>query len=692
MKNKSAYLLLVAFSVFTFQLVAKTDLRQERDSLIQKLNTAKEDTNKIILYHDILYSYTSGNTEEGLKYVQPALALARKLNREVAWIEAVIGSIYWKLGQYDTALNYHFDALKLTDEKKDPKYFAYLNTIIGQDYADGGNYPEALKYFLKIKEVYLKNNNKEALANTFLLISFVYERQGNYTEAAKANLDALKVYESIKDNYGASIASANLADYFIKLDKNKEAIPYLLKSSEINLRTLDYTNLGGNYNSLATAYFNLNKYAEAHNYAALAFEIGKTLNDKVLMGDAKYKQADMYFLKNNFAEAVSGIQSAIGYYRLVNADHQLADSYSKLSICYVRLHDPVRAKQALDSAAYFSKQLDSRILIATFLNSKQLYDSLTGNWKDAYLNHYNYINIRDSIFNVDNTMKLSQTQNQYESDKSEAIAKAEQEKKDIRQRTIRNSITGVLAGSLIFLVVVYRQRNKISRARKRSDELLLNILPEEVAEELKQKGSTDAKHFNEVTVMFTDFKGFTQIAETLSPTELVNEIHECFKAFDHIISKYKIEKIKTIGDSYMCAGGLPVENTTHADDVVKAALEIQKLMQAPPNLPEGEESHRAGQLSPFGRFRGAVRIGIHTGPVVAGIVGIKKFAYDIWGDTVNIASRMESSGEAGKVNISGATYKLVKDKFNCIHRGKISAKNKGEIDMYFVDSINKPLI
>jgi class 3 adenylate cyclase len=266
------------------------------------------------------------------------------------------------------------------------------------------------------------------------------------------------------------------------------------------------------------------------------------------------------------------------------------------------------------------------------------------------------------------------SQMQYAAEKKDASEKAEQEKKDIRQRNIRNSITAGLAGTLAFLMVVYRQRNKISKARKRSDELLLNILPGEVAEELKEKGRAEAKHFNEVTVMFTDFKGFTQISEKLTPAELVAEIDTCFKAFDKIISNHNIEKIKTIGDSYMCAGGLPVSNSTHATDVVNAAIEILQFMQ-----------QHFEQRKKDGKEVFEIRIGIHTGPVVAGIVGVKKFAYDIWGDTVNTASRMESSGEAGKVNISGSTYKLVKEKFHCVHRGKIQAKNKGEIDMYFVD-------
>jgi adenylate cyclase len=233
----------------------------------------------------------------------------------------------------------------------------------------------------------------------------------------------------------------------------------------------------------------------------------------------------------------------------------------------------------------------------------------------------------------------------------------------------------VAVGSLIFLMVHYFVTKK-NFYQARSEALLLNILPEEIALELKANGRTQAKQYDEVTVMFTDFKNFSQIAEKLSPSELVAEIDACFRAFDDIIGKHNIEKIKTIGDGYMCAGGLPVSNSTHAVDVVQAALEIIQFIQG--HLQERIKLKK----EPF-----EVRIGVHTGPVVAGIVGVKKFAYDIWGDTVNIASRMESSGEAGKVNISSSTYEFVKDKFRCTYRGKIQAKHKGEIDMYFVDSI-----
>ena len=197
---------------------------------------------------------------------------------------------------------------------------------------------------------------------------------------------------------------------------------------------------------------------------------------------------------------------------------------------------------------------------------------------------------------------------------------------------------------------------------------MLNILPGEVAEELKEKGAATACLYDEVTVLFTDFVSFTQITERLSPHELVSEIDRCFRVFDAIIERHGLEKIKTIGDAYLAVCGLPTEEPEHALKAVRAARDIRNWVNDPAN---------ASKFS--------IRLGLHSGPVVAGIVGAKKFAYDIWGDTVNTAARMEQNSEAGKINLSGATFALVKDDFACTYRGKIEAKNKGAVDMYFLD-------
>ncbi|MFY0675520.1 MAG: hypothetical protein JXQ87_19145 [Bacteroidia bacterium] len=224
---------------------------------------------------------------------------------------------------------------------------------------------------------------------------------------------------------------------------------------------------------------------------------------------------------------------------------------------------------------------------------------------------------------------------------------------------------------------------EITLEKEKSDNLLLNILPTQVAEELKETGESEAQHFDQVSILFTDFKEFTQTAEKLSPKELVNEINTCFKAFDNICEKYGIEKIKTIGDSYMAASGLgrsskeKVQGLKDAANLVLAALEMQEFMTTLNFKPE--------------TLNFSMRAGIHTGPVVAGIVGVKKFQYDIWGDTVNIASRMESHGEVGKVNISEATYNILKSDIGLsfTERQMIDIKGKGQMRTYFVSQIKE---
>ncbi len=223
---------------------------------------------------------------------------------------------------------------------------------------------------------------------------------------------------------------------------------------------------------------------------------------------------------------------------------------------------------------------------------------------------------------------------------------------------------------------INQRTQELTLEKEKSDNLLLNILPTETAEELKNTGTAQAKYYDSVTVIFTDFKDFTSISKTMSANKLVTELHDCFSRFDHIIRKYNIEKIKTIGDAYMCVAGLPVKNDTHPYDAVYAAMELRDCMLA----------YNMEKRS-IGEYGFDVRIGIHTGPVVAGIVGVNKFAYDIWGSTVNTAARLEQSSKPNMINISSSLYEIVKDKFDCVLRGNIDVKGLGEIPMYFVNGI-----
>lgn len=243
----------------------------------------------------------------------------------------------------------------------------------------------------------------------------------------------------------------------------------------------------------------------------------------------------------------------------------------------------------------------------------------------------------------------------------------------------------LLAGGSLYSFVRARQHAKvlseknaiIREEQQRSEDLLLNILPALVAEELKKQGHTKARYFDDVSVLFADFVGFSKIAEKLTPQQLVSELDACFQQFDAIIARHNLEKIKTIGDAYMCAGGMLAEGKDGSQlrNMVHAAREMQAWL-----LQWNFERERQGLP------RYDARIGIHSGPVVAGVVGSKKFAFDIWGDTVNIAARVEQAGEGGKINVSGPVYEAVKNQFAFKHRGKIPVKNKGEIEMYFLEN------
>jgi class 3 adenylate cyclase len=223
-----------------------------------------------------------------------------------------------------------------------------------------------------------------------------------------------------------------------------------------------------------------------------------------------------------------------------------------------------------------------------------------------------------------------------------------------------------------------QRHQQVEQQKQLSESLLLNILPGEVAEELRAKGMVSPKYFEDVTILFTDFVGFTLSTEKLAAEELVEMLHDYFTAFDQIVARYRLEKMKTIGDSYMCLSGLPVRNPAHPVDTVMAAFEMLHAVE--------ERARRDGPA------QWKVRIGIHTGPVIAGVVGINKFAFDIWGDTVNLSSRMEASSEANRINLSERTYSRVKDFFDCECRGRVLTKEKRGLEMYFANGILPALV
>ena len=290
-------------------------------------------------------------------------------------------------------------------------------------------------------------------------------------------------------------------------------------------------------------------------------------------------------------------------------------------------------------------------------------------------------------------MALRSTENtKYtERNKESLLRKLEKAEKDIETTASKYQQLQYLGFGILGLILLlgYYFRKKgdqllksknqsLLEEKKRSEDLLTNMLPAEVVRQLKTKGAVKARKYDSVSILFSDFKGFSKIAETLSPEELVSELGHCFTVFDRITEKYRLQKIKTIGDAYMCVGGLYTRGGNHVQRMVFAALEIQQFL-----------ADRKAKRTAKDQYFFEARIGIHTGPIVAGVIGRKKIAFDVWGNTVNVAQQMEHHGAAGKVNISGETFELVKERFVCETRGKITAKNKQEYEMYYIEKVIK---
>ncbi|HTA27367.1 MAG TPA: adenylate/guanylate cyclase domain-containing protein [Bacteroidia bacterium] len=610
------------------------------DSLKKVLKNQKEDTNKVNTFNSLADKLRRiSKYDSAMIFAGEALELATKLGFESGIGSAynTFGNCYFYQGLYAKALNNYQLGLFAYEDGGGKQGTSFCQNGMGNVYKALGNYPKALDYYNKALDADEEIKDDKDAAFAIGNIATIYIGQQNYSRALELYNKALRLARKIGDKEIEAINMGNIGYLYKGEGKYDSALEYSFKALELDEK-IKYT----------------------RGVAITLGNLGEIYN-----GQNQYEKSLEYSFK------------ALAIIREIHSNSLYAWPLESIGYSYLKQNKYAESKIYLDSALLVSKGMGRKDDIKNEYNSLAELDSAKGDYKAEVQDKNNYFIYRDSLIN----QKTLQTEMNYEYQRQADSSKAEQDKQKAinlkesqRQKVIKNSFIGGFSIMFLAAGLFFFQRRRISKEKKRSDDLLLNILPAETAEELKATGKAKAKSFDMVSVMFTDFKDFTKISEKLSPTELVEELHYLFHAFDNIIHAHNLEKIKTIGDSYMSAGGLPVPNKTNAKDVVSAALEIVGFM----------ERHK-NQRAKEGKEVFEIRIGINTGPVVAGIVGVKKFAYDIWGDTVNLASRMESSGEAGKVNISGSTYEMVKNDFNCTYRGKIQAKNKGEVDMYFVE-------
>lgn len=629
------------FLIVSFLFCYKSNAQSvEIDSLRKLLTTNLPDTVRVDILNNLSKSYFNTSPDSSVNIAMSSKQLAENINYNKGLALALknMGIGYYLQG------NYYVDAIKtwkqaliVYDLIGDKTGVANMLSNQGAIFFNQGDDAKSLELHLRSLKISEEINDTLRILTSLINIGAVYlNKPATYNKALEYFLQSYTLSKAINDDYLLGTATANLGEIYYKMGNDDTALYYLNQSVKAYAGTEDLPYSLNYIGRVNTRKKNFNEAIKNHQEA---YEIAKNLNTNLDMTQSLVGLAQAYFAKGDIESTIDTYKKSLDVGIPLRALTEIKDAYEGLSQAYLKKNDFVNAFQY------------QNLLLA----------------------------IKDTIYNTNTDKKLGTLQFTFDLEKKESqidlLSKEQELQQQVikRQKFVRNSFIGGFAVVLLFASVFFRQRNKITKEKHRSDELLLNILPEKTAKELKETGKAKTKSFESVSVLFTDFKNFTQASEKLTPEQLVKEINHCYSEFDRIVSRHGVEKIKTIGDAYMCAGGLPDPNNTHPFDVVAAALEMAAFI-------EKNKIERMEKGEPYFELR----LGVHTGPVVAGIVGIKKFAYDIWGDTVNTASRMESSGEVGKLNISGTTYEFVKDKFTCIHRGKVEAKNKGLIDMYFV--------
>ena len=596
-----------------------------------------------------LLSVNTYNTDpqRAKTYARQAYTLAKKVNFKTGAAYALknMGSAYYLQGNYKQTLNHWQRSLQIFRSINDKLGEANLLSNLGAVYFNQGDDVKALDLHLKSLKVSEQIGNKLRIATSLINIGALYYRKpATHNTALKYYKRALPLTEEIGDKNAYGTAAVNLGEIYLENGRDTLALFYFKKS----LKAFEGTpNVPYTLNNMAKVFQKRKDYKSAFDYHNQALKTAETYNAQPDITESLLGLANTFAKQGKNGQAIPLYIRAEAISKETNLQYELKNAYEGLASSYAKIF----------------------------------------NYKEAYKYQNLLTSSKDSLYNVETDKKLSGLQFDFEIQKKQSEIdiliknRALQQLELKRQQMTQNSLMVGLILVFIIAFILFRNYQIKSRTNKLLDKqkaeiqlLLSNMLPEVVAKELQNDGFATPRYYDSVSVLFSDFKNFTQMADALSPQEVVFELNSCFMAFDDIIEKHGLEKIKTIGDAYMCAGGVPAIDEMHPMKIIRASLEIRKFMR-----------DRNDKKLSEGQTLWELRIGIHTGPIVAGVVGRKKYAYDIWGSTVNTASRMESNGEPGKVNISAATYDLIKDRYQCTYRGKIFAKNVGDIDMYFVE-------
>ena len=640
------------------------------------------------LYYLVRSYYHKREYDSTIKYGEEGIALALELSNDerLAYLYNMMGIVGRRTDNCQEAIEYYQLALEVNNRLNDSLNVSRNYNNLSVCYQEMSDYHNSFQALNKAREIRMELKDTIGLANIHLNIGNGYEEINDYEAAYENYMLAQELYEAAGDEemvnnslFNIGLVFHELKDYGRALESYEHVLDHAREIDDDEFIGIIYQNIANLYGSMDS----MNQSISYHQKAEMIFD---TLNSPDQLAEVQMNMALQYLHNERLDSAEILLYKAYDYIK----DNSSIDSYINLMIELGHFHT---LKGEYSKAEGFLKQsvnlseATNYLVLSSYANKYlfELYQK-TGKLNLAIDHLMRYQMFKDSIDrseqerNIDNYKLKNDLERQqseivqlnYENElKTLEVEKAADQKKLFLSLM---ALMVIIIGGVSYLFQFARRKNKlISLEKERSDELLLNILPDETAEELKNYGKVKAKEYELTTVMFTDFVDFTHYSGKMKSEDIVRSVDHYFSAFDSIVEKHGIEKIKTIGDAYMCVGGIPIADNDNADRVIKAAKEILDFVEDNINNPQDG-------IVPF-----KIRIGINSGPVVAGVVGLHKFQYDVWGDTVNIASRMESSCEPGKINISHTTYELVKEDYNCSYRGEKEMKNRGVMKMYYID-------
>lgn len=617
-------------------------------------NNNHEDTSRAEALFDLIYEgYYFAYPDTALMLADTLIAFNSRAQLSQRLVDAysLKGYLHFRTGQYPEALEAYRSGLARAEEIGYRSGAASILLRTGYIYHDNEDLIRAISYYERSQKIFEEIRDSVGMSSIFNEFGSIYNSKGEYEKSLLYYQKAIALNDSMGREDGNAPMLLNMGSVYHNQEEYDLALEHYQKGLAIYNRQNNKLDVASGLSGIGSILLDQGNQEEAVDYLLRSLALSREVDDMQGMTTTLVTLGEMFRDQSKYSLSISHCDEALQIAR------QLGDIGNQQYACdclYQTYRQAGNIRQALQYHELMLEMEDSMRSEASTIKLQQM--------------EFDRQVLEDSLLQVEKDLKIEMTH-----------------QAEIRQKEKNRNLA--LGSGFFFLLLsagffsrwryVTRSKTIIEKEKQRSENLLLNILPAEIAEELKIKGKADARDFDLVSILFTDFKGYTAQSALLSAQELVEEINECFQAFDYICEKYEIEKIKTIGDAYMAAGGLPVPSDTSVTNTILAALEMQSFI-----------TQRIKEKKVRGEKGFEMRVGIHTGPVVAGIVGVKKFQYDVWGDTVNTASRMESNGSVGKVNISKSTYDLIKDdpQFTFESRGKIFVKGKNEMEMWFVET------